>query len=206
MLPTHIITGLVIVFPFIYMFQDYTTAIVLVSVLGSFLPDIDMFFGKHRKTLHFPVYSVILLLFLIMISLFYYSLWNILLFVFLISYIIHVIGDIAGSGWEKEPWEQREERVVYDHINEQWIRAKRYIDYDGSKKDAIVLLIGAVTLISVTTVFSVYNLLLYSIIISCIVSGVIYTAFRKTVFSPVYMEENYPRINTISEYFRNRLN
>lgn len=194
MLPTHIVIGLVSFLPLLYMYPLYSTPIIVGVIIGSTFPDLDLLVGNHRKTLHYPVLGILfsaisLVVFLVSsnsITAFYFALFA--------SIFIHSFLDIIGGSLEDEPWERNRNIVVYNHIKGRWFNAKRWIPYDGSPYD--LLLFCILTGVLLINRSYIDNLLYIIGILSFI--AVFYTIFRRTLFSPVYMSENYPQIMNVA--------
>jgi hypothetical protein len=193
MFPTHILKGLVLVTPLLYIYPEISGLIIICATIGFTIPDIDILFGKHRKTLHFPVLGFFPYIFLTIVFLITSNLLALLVSVFFFGIHIHSVSDILGGSLEAEPWKKNDNRAVYNHIKSEWIRPLRIIQYDGSKRDLSMYFLLLIAFVFVTP-FEIGSkkLLLPTIILSLIALS--YTFLRKSVFSPVYMEENYPWI------------
>ena len=59
MLPTHAFVALLFSSSLLFVWPEYGVVIFLAGMLGGILPDIDLLFGEHRKSLHFPIYSLL---------------------------------------------------------------------------------------------------------------------------------------------------
>lgn len=57
MSPTHIAAGLALATPAALLAPELGTAAALGGIVGGVLPDLDLFAGRHRRTLHFPTYG-----------------------------------------------------------------------------------------------------------------------------------------------------
>lgn len=188
MLPTHIVIGILISIPITSIYPNFTNLILLSSIFGSLLPDLDMIYMTHRKTLH-PILLYLILTFLLFIiyvitEIFVIALLSIVFF----NSFIHTIGDISGTGAEKYPWEQNNDKSIYSIVLNRWIKSRRYILYDGSTRDLMVLLISSILVIYYTNIQYVK----YSVIL-CTLIGVIYTLLRKKLPDiENYLYENIP--------------
>mgnify|MGYP006265906321 CR=1 FL=1 len=172
MLPTHIIVGMFLSLSVLYIEPNYINSVILVSIFGSLIPDLDMYYG-HRKTLHYPVFCSIATLLSFCILIFITNIYSISLFFFFMTLSIHPLLDILSSGLEIRPWENTSKKAVYNHYSKQWIAPLHIIPYDGSKEDLSVLLILSIPLM-------VYlGQPFYSLIIVLNIIGILYTLSRK---------------------------
>lgn len=194
MLPTHIVIGLVGFLPLLYMYPLYSTPIIVGVIIGSAFPDLDLLVGKHRKTLHYPVLGVLFSTISLVVFLVSSNSITSFCFALFTSIFIHSFLDIIGGSLEDEPWERNRNIVVYNHIKGTWFNAKRWIPYDGSPYDLLLFCILTGVLLIKRSYID--NLLYIIGILSFI--AVFYTLFRRTLFSPVYMSENYPQIMNIA--------
>lgn len=200
MLPTHVMTGLVLIIPLLHIFPDYSSVIVISTVVANTLPDADIVLGEHRKTLHYPVISTLYFVLALILLILLPGVLTVLLFTFMFGIFFHSVVDIIGGSLEDEPWKETKEKVVYNHFKDRWFSALRIVRYDGSPEDLFLL-----------SVFSGLFFLFYPNNITTahlvfvgitVVIGIFYTVFRKTLFSPVYMEENHPQIKSINDIIR----
>lgn len=174
MLPTHISIGLILFLPMSNIYQDYSSFILLASIIGSIFPDLDMIYMNHRKTLHpIFIYFSLSMLFLLL-SVITNNLYIILLFVILLSSFIHTLFDTFGTGAEKHPWKHNNNDAIYSYILHKWIKGRRYIAYDGSPMDLLLLLCFSILFIQYNDIIE-YNIIIYI----CISVGLIYTILRK---------------------------
>lgn len=200
MTPTHVMKGVVLCLPLFSYFPEYKMAIFLSIIIGFSIPDLDLFFGDHRRTLHYPYSGIIPTIISLAFVILYPTVVTVSAFIFFLGVWIHSVADIFGGAVEDEPWRATETKVVYNHIRAKWIDARRTIPYDGSPRDlgSFALLTAVFVLLyplSITT-----NEVVFIGVFSFI--AVFYTTFRKTLFSPVYMEENHPRLKQLSDQIR----
>jgi hypothetical protein len=109
---------------------------VLAGALGGFLPDLDLLFGKHRRTLHFPwLYGVA--------ASGFYGLSVVLngfgsVAVFFAAAGVHSLMDrFAGAelrSWDSDRWRSK---AVYDHLRGGWLPPGRVIQ-GGSVRDLVL--------------------------------------------------------------------
>jgi hypothetical protein len=119
---------------------------VLAGALGGLLPDLDLLFGKHRKTLHFPwLYGVA--------ASGFYALSTVLddfgsVAVFFAAAGVHSLMDrFAGAelrSWDSDRWRTE---AVYDHLRGEWLPPGRVV-HGGSARD-FVLCASCSTLLAV---------------------------------------------------------
>ncbi len=109
---------------------------VLAGALGGFLPDLDLLFGKHRRTLHFPwLYGVA--------ASGFYGLSVVLngfgsVAVFFAAAGVHSLMDrFAGAelrSWDSDRWRSK---AVYDHLRHKWLLPGRVV-HGGSVRDLVL--------------------------------------------------------------------
>jgi len=148
MLPTHAVVGLAVATPLLGVAPEFAPAALLGGLLGGIFPDLDLYSG-HRKTLHYPTgYAVAALPAVGAAALFPVGA-TVGLAWFFVGAVAHCRMDRYGGGLELEPWEETSERAVYDHARGEWREPKRWIPYDGSPLDLLLLLTLAVPLLFV---------------------------------------------------------
>jgi hypothetical protein len=179
MLPTHIILGLALLSP-VFVFLDAPSSSLYGVIIGSVLPDLDLIYGTHRQTFHFPVYSIPFVIFsgVLMLVVPSVELW----FVFgvISGFSFHSISDVFGSGLEVRPWERNSKKAVYNHYHSRWEKPTHILSYDGSPTDLIVSLVGSVVLWRVLV--RPYDLPYIDIVLLlCICVGVSYTVSRRAL-------------------------
>lgn len=150
MLPTHVLVGMAIATPLVALAPELAPAAIGGALVGSVLPDLDMYVG-HRRTLHYPTgYSIAAVLAwgaaVLLVSVWpgmLVSVWpGIVAVAFaLTGGALHSRMDRYGGGLELRPWEATSDRAVYDHVSGQWRTPKRWVRYDGAPED-LVLSIG----------------------------------------------------------------
>lgn len=172
---THGLVGAVFAFPFVLLYPELATPLILAGYLGGLFPDVDLFVGTHRKTLHFPVYFAVLAGVTGLIGALATLPRVLVVSVFFCGAAIHSWSDIAGAGVELRPWERTDTRAVYLHAQNRWITARYWIPYDGSPLDLflVALLAGLVYIIYPTT--PVVGVL----IVGSIGVGGVYTGVRR---------------------------
>lgn len=138
MLPTHAIVGLAIAVPLVTLAPDLAPAALAGGLLGGIFPDLDLYSG-HRKTLHYPTIYLLAALIAVGLTVLVPVPVTAGLAFFLLGAAAHCQMDRFGGGLELRPWEGTSERAVYDHVRGRWRRPKRWIPYDGSPHDLLLL-------------------------------------------------------------------
>jgi len=148
MLPTHALVGLAIATPLLVLAPEHAAGALAGALLGSILPDLDMYAG-HRRTLHYPTgYAVGSVPVLIAAGYVRTPLIVGLAFVF-VGAALHCRMDRYGGGLELRPWEATSDRAVYDHVRGRWRTPKRWIRYDGAPEDVLLAVLVGVPLVVV---------------------------------------------------------
>lgn len=148
MLPTHAIVGLALAAPLAVVAPEFTGAVSTAALVGSVLPDLDMYAG-HRRTLHYPTAYSLLAVPAIVLAVWVPTLETLSIAFFLIGAAVHCQMDRFGGGLELRPWEERSERAVYDHVRGRWRRPRRVIRYDGAPEDFALALVFGIPLVVV---------------------------------------------------------
>ncbi len=172
MLPTHAVVGLAIAAPMLAVAPELAPAALAGGLIGGILPDLDLYAG-HRKTLHFPTLYLLATVPAAGWAFVARSSISVGLAFVLLAAAAHCRMDRYGGGLELEPWEATSDRGVYDHLKGRWRRPKRWIPYDGSPRDLLVLVAISVPLFVVLPdVFRV-------VVALAVLIGVIYTLLRR---------------------------
>lgn len=137
MLPTHALVGLAVATPVLVLAPENANAALIGALVGSILPDLDMYWG-HRRTLHFPTGYTFAAVPAVAVALVLKTSLAVTIAFFLIGAALHCRMDRYGGGLELRPWEATSERAVYDHIHRKWLRPKRWIRYDGAPEDVLL--------------------------------------------------------------------
>lgn len=146
MLPTHAVVGLAIATPLVTLAPDLAPAALTGGLFGGIFPDLDLYSG-HRKTLHFPTGYVVAAVPAAGIALLAPGPITVGFACFAFGAVAHCRMDRYGGGLELEPWEETSDRAVYDHARGEWREPKRWIPYDGSPRDLLLLTAVAVPLL-----------------------------------------------------------
>lgn len=138
MLPTHALAGLAVATPLLVVAPDLAPAGLAAALLGSVLPDADMYAG-HRRTLHYPTVYTLLAVPLLVLAGLVPATVTVATAFFLSGAAVHCRMDRYGGGLELRPWEGTSDRAVYDHVRRRWRRPLRWIRYDGAPEDVLLL-------------------------------------------------------------------
>lgn len=148
MLPTHIVFGALLAAPAAFALPQFTEIALAAAVMGSILPDLDLV-AQHRRTLHYPWFYVLVTGVTALITVLVPSPAAVFGVFFLLAAAVHSIVDIVGGGLGLRPWKANDDRGVYDHYRSRWIEPKRWIPYDGSPHDFVLLLVLTLPLLLV---------------------------------------------------------
>ncbi|WP_224333942.1 metal-dependent hydrolase [Haloprofundus halobius] len=175
MSPTHIATGVAIAAPFAVLTPELATLVALAAMTGGVFPDLDLFVGVHRKTLHFPVYYWGAVLAAGVLAVAAPSTVTIAGFFFFLSAAVHSVADWFCGGNELRPWEKTSEHAVFVHPLGRWLPPKRLVRWDGSPEDLLL-----------TVLLSLPGLLLFEgpvrlLTVATLVVAVVYATVRKRV-------------------------
>lgn len=172
MLPTHVVVGLAIAAPMAVVAPEFATAALLGGFLGGVLPDLDLY-THHRRTLHFPTGYPLAAVPAGLLAAAVPTDLTVGLAFLLVAASAHCRMDRYGGGLELRPWEATSDRAVYDHVRGEWRRPKRWIPYDGSPAD--LLLLSGVSVPLLVTLESPFR----TIVVAALLVGVVYTAVRR---------------------------
>jgi hypothetical protein len=139
MLPTHAVAGLAIAAPLLVVAPEHATVALAGGVLGSVLPDLDMYAG-HRRSLHYPTGYALAAVIAVAAGAILPTPETIAVVFLLAGAALHCRMDRYGGGLELRPWEGTSERAVYDHARGSWRAPKRWIRYDGAPEDVLLML------------------------------------------------------------------
>ncbi|MDS0260974.1 metal-dependent hydrolase [Haloarcula sp. S1CR25-12] len=140
MLPTHAVVGLALATPLALLAPEFATAALTGGFVGGVLPDLDLYAG-HRRSLHYPTGYTLAAIFVGLGALLLQTQLLVALAFLLVGAAAHCRMDRYGGGLELRPWEETSERAVYDHVRGRWRTPKRWIRYDGSPQDIVLLVV-----------------------------------------------------------------
>lgn len=170
---THAAMGVALAAPLTVVAPELAPVAALAGLLGGVFPDLDLLSGQHRRTLHFPVYYTATALVASAVAVVFPTTATVVAAFFLLSAAVHCVTDAVGGGLELRPWEATDDRGVYVHPADRWVRARRWIRYDGAPEDLLAV-----------AVFSVPGLLLFpgvvrTLSVGALALSVVYVAVRK---------------------------
>jgi hypothetical protein len=145
MATTHALAGLLLGALSLFVAPEFAPAAMLAGFAGGVFPDLDLP-GKHRKTLHFPVYYSVAAVPVLVLVIFVPTATSVALAIFLLAAALHSLTDMLGGGLELRPWEGTSERAVYSHYHGRWLRPRRWVGYDGSPADLALASVLAIPL------------------------------------------------------------
>lgn len=198
MLPTHVIFALSLSSVLLLFSPDSSLIIFSLAFVGGVVPDIDLLFGEHRRTLHYPVYSFFGLIGSFLAAIVLFNVYTVGLLSLMIGLTSHGLGDIAGSGLEHKPWKRTTNKGIYNHYVDEWISPKYIVGYDGSLRDLSLLVVLSVF------VYLQYSIVMYVeyIIIGLLVIGISYTIVRKYLPDlEIYLYDTHWVFRKISDLF-----
>ncbi len=172
MLPTHVLVGIIIAAPLLVFAPETANIAMIGAIVGSLLPDLDMYLN-HRRTLHYPSgNSIAALLSILLVSLSQNPLLIGIAF-FCIGAAVHSRMDRYGGGLELRPWEATSDRAVFDHVSGRWRSPKRWIRYDGAPEDVLLAILLGMPL------FTFIQHPIRWLVVAVVLIGIIYGILRR---------------------------
>jgi hypothetical protein len=170
---THAAIGLALATPLLWVAPQYAVHGALAAVAGGFLPDVDVLFGVHRRTLHFPVFGWPVVAAAAVAAVLAPGPWTVAAACFALAATVHASIDVLGAGTELRPWRATEDRAIYVHPQGRWLEARRYVRYDGAPED-----------LALTVAFALPGIVLFDglvrrVAIALVVIGALYALVRK---------------------------
>jgi hypothetical protein len=138
MAPTHVLVGLVFGAAVARVDPALGLAAAVGGAVGGVAPDLDMFVGQHRRTLHAPVFGFVPALAALAAALVRTTPLTVAVAVGLLAAAVHSASDVLGGGRELRPWRRTNRDGVYCHAAGRWLRAQYVVPYDGSPRDALL--------------------------------------------------------------------
>jgi hypothetical protein len=166
--------------------------LILTSIIGSVVPDLDLFIGQHRKTLHYPVYSGFIFIVTIPL-LFVLPITGIYINSFILCFGLHSVLDAIGGGLGKYPWKEQNLPTVYDHYSQKWLYKNNFkyrVEYDGSPLDLLISILLAMFIFVATDTPYIRKTVLLSLLIAFV-----YTIIRKKIVKIEDSLSEYPVLN-----------
>lgn len=172
MATTHVFAALALLAPVAYVIPEFATPLAVGAVAGSLGPDFDLPL-EHRRTFHFPVLGFAVAIATAALAIVAPSSATVALTAFAVAAWLHAASDAIGGGPEMDPWNERTERAVYDHVRGRWIRPRRWIRYDGAPEDAALAIGFAIPALVV------YDGWVTAVLLVGIAVSVAYALFRR---------------------------
>jgi hypothetical protein len=132
---THASAGVVLATPLLEVAPELAPVGALAAMAGGVLPDVDLFVGVHRRTLHFPVWYAVAAAPAVAIAAYAPGPATVAAALFLAAAALHSVSDWFGAGDELRPWERTSDRAVYLHPPGRWLAPKYWVRYDGAPED-----------------------------------------------------------------------
>lgn len=179
MATTHAAAGVLAMVPLLYVAPEFAVPAALGAVVGGVVPDLDLFVGAHRRSLHYPVLGWVPAVAAVGVAVVAPSSATVALAGCLVAAALHSLSDVLGAGDEERPWEGTSEQAVFCHLSGRWLRPHRLVAYDGSPQDLLAV-----------AVLSLPGLLLFDGSVRAVTAGLLvvsagYTALRKRL--PTWM-------------------
>ena len=143
MATTHVFAGLALVAPVAVRYPEFAAPLAVGAICGGLAPDFDLVLA-HRRTFHFPVTGIAVAGPAVALAAVAPSTPTVGFAAFAAAAWLHAASDAIGGGPEMDPWNDRSERAVYDHVRRRWVRPRRWIRYDGAPEDAALATVLAV--------------------------------------------------------------
>ena len=173
MVTTHVAMGLLLAVPIAIAAPAYAPLAAMGAIIGGILPDIDLFVGQHRRSLHYPTYYSVGAVLVGGLAIALGDPMMVAGAVALGSAGLHSITDWLGAGDELRPWERTSPRGVYFHVRRRWLRPRYLVRYDGAPEDLMLTVLCAVP------AMMVYEGHIQAIITLGIGIAMLYTLVRK---------------------------
>jgi hypothetical protein len=172
---THVAAGLAVAAAVATVHPEYALPAAAGAAAGGVLPDLDLFAGTHRRTLHFPdLYWVPAGLFGAL-AVARPSPLAVGLAVAAVAAAVHSVSDWFGAGDELRPWERTSSRAVYLHVRGRWLAPRYWVRYDGAPEDLL-----AAAVLSVPALV-VYDGPVRHAVLAMLALGAVYALLRKRI-------------------------
>lgn len=149
MVITHVAVALLFAVPVALLDPGLAGAAAVGAFVGGALPDLDLFVGVHRRTLHFPVVGPALAVPAVGVALFVPTPPTVGVALAVVGFGVHSASDALGAGEELRPWERTSTDAVYDHVTRRWWQARYVVPYDGSPRDLLLAVAASLPVLAV---------------------------------------------------------
>ena len=170
---THVAAGLTIATTVAVLAPEYALVAAVGAAVGGVVPDLDLFAGTHRRTLHFPDLYWVPAVGLGAVALGRPSPLVVGAAVAAVTAAVHSVSDWFGGGTELRPWERTSSRGVYVHVAGRWLAPRYWVRYDGAPEDLLVA-----TVLSVPALV-VYDPPVTTLVVAMLVAAAGYVAIRR---------------------------
>lgn len=144
MAPTHVVLGPVLALPLLVLAPELAATGALAGIAGGILPDLDLFVGEHRRTLHYPLFYWIPTVPAVGLAALVPTAATVAIAMCLLAAAVHSVADALGGARELTPWEATSDLGVYHHVERRWIPPRRIIRYDGAPEDVALSFVLAI--------------------------------------------------------------
>jgi membrane-bound metal-dependent hydrolase YbcI (DUF457 family) len=180
MAPTHVTVGLAMGAAVAAVDPALGPAAAAGGAIGGAAPDVDLFVGQHRRTLHAPALLFVPAIIAGGVALAAPTPLSVAVAVGFAAAAVHSASDALGAGEELRPWERTNPNAVYCHATGRWLRARYVVPYDGAPRDFLV-----------TAAFAAPVVLTFDgpirwLTLALVAGGGVYAALRKRL--PKYFE------------------
>ena len=172
---THAMTGMALATPLAFVAPELAPVAALAGAAGGVFPDLDLLWGVHRRTLHFPAYYWGAALPAVALAAVLPGMVTVSLAFFLLSAAVHSVSDVLDAGASMRPWETPAGDGVYLHPTGRWLPAREVFRYDGSPGDFAVSCILAVPVVVA------FDGSVRALAVVLVVVGGVYALFRKRI-------------------------
>ena len=170
---THVAAGLTLASAVALSAPDLALPALAGAAVGGVVPDLDLFAGTHRRTLHFPDLYWVPAVGFGAVALGRPSPLVVGAAVAAATAAVHSVSDWFGGGTELRPWERTSPHGVYVHVTGRWLAPRYWVRYDGAPEDLLVA-----TVLSVPALV-VYDPPVTTLVVAMLVVAAGYVAVRR---------------------------
>ena len=98
MATTHAAAGVCLVAPLLFLSPDLAVPAALGAMLGGVVPDLDLFVGTHRRTLHYPMLGWLPAALAVGAAALAPNPGSVAAAGFLVAFAFHALSDVLGAG------------------------------------------------------------------------------------------------------------